>query len=90
MAKGTLTVIVERRRVGELIGVAVRQSKPSVLKRNQIAVRLTLEIPDEAFAPLEPVAVISIPLERTRPPAVEVTGLAKPADQMLEAEATTP
>ena len=89
MAKGTFIVVV--RRVGrDLRPSSVRMGKPATLKRDEIAVRLTVEIPDEAFQPLEPTAVITIPLERTRPPVVEVTGITKPAEAVLEVEPAVP
>lgn len=91
MAKGTFIVIVRRvqgapYRVPTLRPVGTRLEKPGSLKRDEIAVKLTIEIPDEAFTPLEPAAIIVIPLERTRPPMVEVTGVTKPADAVLENE----
>lgn len=49
-------------KVQSLKVIRVTQNKPERLERNTIAVKLTLEVPDEAFEAFSPSATISIPL----------------------------
>lgn len=67
--KTTFYVAVEPRfnrywpeRLMKLIATKVTTKKPS-LSNGAIAVKLTLEIPDEAFMPFEPAAIIHVPAE---------------------------
>lgn len=43
--------------------VASRKTRPSVLERDQVAVKITIEIPDVAFEPVTPTAVIEVPAD---------------------------
>lgn len=55
--------------------VASRQNRPSRLERDQIAVKIQLEIPDSAFGPVTPSAVVRIPESYVSRADVEVEGL---------------
>ena len=49
--------------VDSLRVVAMRTNRPATLKADQIAVKVRLEVPDSAFNPLTPIAVIVVPEE---------------------------
>jgi hypothetical protein len=54
------------------------QGKPNHLTKDQIAVKLTVDVPPEAFAAFEPDAIIEIPANLVQQPNVEVS--VDPAD----------
>ena len=43
--------------------VAVRQSRPKVLELDQIAIKVTIQLPSAAFDPIAPQALIVVPTE---------------------------
>lgn len=51
----------DKNRVNSIKVTKVTQGKPERLERNTIAVKLTLEIPDDAFFPFTPQATITVP-----------------------------
>jgi hypothetical protein len=83
MAKGTFYVQFARRQ-GLLHALTITRRLPQSPRGGSVTVKLTVDIPDEAFAPLSPEATIEIPLERTRPATVAVDPLQRPAEPMLE------
>ena len=48
--------------------VRVTQGKPAILQVDQIAVKVTIELPTAAFDPLEPQAIIVVPEELIQHP----------------------
>lgn len=69
----------QRPRVQAINVVKTTQKKPKAQLGGTVMVKLTLDIPDEAFLPLEPEAVIVVPasLVTAKPIEVEAT---KPED----------
>jgi hypothetical protein len=53
--------------------VNITQKRPSRPKPGTVVVKLTVEVPEAAFLPLRPEAVITIPAELTQPHPLEVT-----------------
>ncbi len=51
--------------------IAVHQNKPTTLRGDQVAIKVTIELPAAAFDPLHPEAVIVVPPELIQQP-VEV------------------
>lgn len=60
------------RQVGSVKVVGSRQSRPSRLERDQIAVKVTLDVPASAFNPITPTAVVTIPEDLTLRLPIEV------------------
>lgn len=85
MAKATAYLIVEAtrstwvrpdpetglRRIDSARIIAVRANRPSLLKLDQIAVKVTVDIPDEAFAPIMPTALVVVPEDLVQRPVVD-------------------
>jgi len=59
-------------KVVEAAVVATTQSRPRKPRGGTITTRITLRIPQRAFDPLEPEAVIVIPMDMTEPHRIEV------------------
>lgn len=49
-----------------------RAGRPSRLERDEIAVKVTVEIPDAAFAPFTPAALVVVPADLALPGPIEV------------------
>ena len=58
--------------VRSIKAVAMTQSRPTRPKANTVVVKLTVDLPDNAFYPLRPEAVVHIPTDLTEPTVVEV------------------
>jgi hypothetical protein len=60
------------RQVGSVHVVGQRVSRPAKLARDQVAVKVTLEVPNEIFNPITPSAVVTIPTDLALRLPVEV------------------
>lgn len=49
------------RRVDSIKVVGSRQSRPQKLERDEIAVKVTIEVPDVVFSPITPSALVVVP-----------------------------
>lgn len=49
-----------------------RANRPAKLERDQIAVKITVDVPDAAFEPLTPSAVVTVPTELTQRGPIDV------------------
>lgn len=61
------------RKVWGAKAVGITQKRPSKPKAGSVVVKLSVEIPEGAFLPLRPEAVITIPESLTQPYPIEVT-----------------
>lgn len=61
------------RRVGSVKAVGITQKRPSKPKQGSVVVKLSVELPEAAFLPLRPEAVIRIPESLTQPYPIEIT-----------------
>lgn len=74
MAKATAYLIIEATRgyglrdpetglrpVTSARVVASRANRPAKLERDQVAVKVTVDVPDQAFAPIMPAALVVVP-----------------------------
>lgn len=50
----------------------LRQSRPSRLERDEVAVKVTVEIPAESFNPIQPSALIVVPSDLVLPGTIGV------------------
>lgn len=60
------------KRVESVRVVGMRQNRPARLERDEIAVKLTIDTPSEAFNPIMPIAEVVIPKELVRQPRIEI------------------
>lgn len=76
MAKATAYLIIEATRgyglrdpetglrpVTSARVVASRANRPAKLERDQVAVKVTVDVPDQAFAPIMPAALVVVPTD---------------------------
>lgn len=59
-------------RIGRIVARRISQNKPSRPASGSVVVKMTVDMPEEAFLPLEPLVDIVIPLDRTMPVSVTV------------------
>lgn len=59
--------------VDSLKVIRITQNKPEKLDKNTVAVKLTLEIPDDAFAAFAPSATITVPTSQVQKPIHVIT-----------------
>ncbi|MBE9924452.1 hypothetical protein G8C93_00910 [Cellulosimicrobium cellulans] len=52
--------------------VALRQGRPAKLERDEVAVKVTVRLPVEAFEPLTPAAVVTVPTDLALRGPIEV------------------
>lgn len=55
-------------RIGEIVPVRVTKRKPGAVAEGCIVVKVRVRIPDAAFEPLQPEAVIDVPLDLVQRP----------------------
>ena len=60
------------RPVGEMKITGCRRGRPSRLERDEIAVKVTVEIPDVAFQPFAPAALVVVPADLALPGPIGV------------------
>lgn len=61
--------------------VAMRANRPSKLVKDQIAVKVTVRVPEDAFNPLTPEAVIVVPSDLTLRAPLEIEAVEPGDDQ---------
>lgn len=59
-------------RIDAVRAIAIRRSRPSKLERDEIAIKVTIEIPDAAFNPITPSALIVVPTDLALPGPIGV------------------
>lgn len=52
--------------------VALRQGRPAKLERDEVAVKVTVRLPVEAFEPLTPTAIVTVPTDLALRGPIEV------------------
>ncbi|MGM7422993.1 hypothetical protein [Cellulosimicrobium sp. CpK407] len=52
--------------------VALRQGRPAKLERDEVAVKVTVRLPTEAFEPLTPTAIVTVPTDLALRGPIEV------------------
>lgn len=57
----------------EVRATRITQKKPTKPLSGTVTIKLTVDIPDQAFYPLRPEAVVTIPADLTAPTPLEVT-----------------
>lgn len=73
--------------ISRIKGIGISQRQPTRLYKDQIAVKLMIEVPEEAFEPYEPVAKVVVPTAALGGSSVEVIGTVRKSDEAEIGEA---
>lgn len=53
--------VYDKESVSSVKAVKISQNRPNTLAKGEIAVKLTVDVPEKAFSPFQPEAVVKIP-----------------------------